>query len=110
MTEATTPTSSAKVEARPAVSRLLARYFVLHLETELQKPDEIVFDDLWGATVNFARRMESSGAPGRIHVFASVYGGLGRHDLWEARGPQPVKNLGRAEMYFLLGKKTRREP
>ena len=62
--------------------------------------------DVWGATVNFASRMESSGAPGRINVSAYVYREVEPHYLWEARGPQPVKNLGRAEMYFLLGKRA----
>jgi hypothetical protein len=27
------------------------------------------------------------------------------HYRWEPRGPQPIKNLGKAEMFFLLGKK-----
>jgi len=62
--------------------------------------------DVWGATVNFASRMESSGAPGRINVSADVHAEVERYYLWESRGPQPVKNLGTAEMYFLLGKKT----
>jgi class 3 adenylate cyclase len=62
--------------------------------------------DVWGATVNFASRMESSGAPGRINVSADVHAEVEPYYLWEARGPQPVKNLGRAEMFFLLGKKA----
>jgi class 3 adenylate cyclase len=62
--------------------------------------------DVWGATVNFASRMESSGAPGRINVSAEVHARVEPHYLWEARGPQPVKHLGLAEMYFLLGKKA----
>jgi class 3 adenylate cyclase len=61
--------------------------------------------DVWGATVNFASRMESSGAPGRINVSADVHAEVGRYYQWQERGPQPVKNLGVAEMYFLLGKK-----
>jgi class 3 adenylate cyclase len=61
--------------------------------------------DVWGATVNFASRMESSGAPGRINVSAEVHSRVESDYLWEARGPHPVKNLGMAEMYFLLGKK-----
>jgi class 3 adenylate cyclase len=61
--------------------------------------------DVWGATVNFASRMESSGAPGKINVSADVHAEVEPHYLWEARGPQPVKHLGTAEMYFLLGKK-----
>jgi class 3 adenylate cyclase len=62
--------------------------------------------DVWGATVNFASRMESSGAPGRINVSADVYKEVEPDYFWEPRGPQPVKNLGLAEMYFLLSKKV----
>jgi len=61
--------------------------------------------DVWGATVNFASRMESSGAPGHINVSADVYAEVKPYYVWQARGPQPVKHLGTAEMYFLLGKK-----
>ena len=61
--------------------------------------------DVWGTTVNFASRMESSGAPGRINVSTEVHQRVEPFYLWEARGPQPVKNLGTAEMFFLLGKK-----
>ncbi|HEV3271228.1 MAG TPA: adenylate/guanylate cyclase domain-containing protein [Candidatus Methylacidiphilales bacterium] len=61
--------------------------------------------DVWGATVNFASRMESSGAPGRTNVSVEVHSRVEPHYLWEARGPQPVKHLGTAEMFFLLGKK-----
>jgi class 3 adenylate cyclase len=60
--------------------------------------------DVWGATVNFASRMESSGAPGRINVSAEVHARVEPYYRWEARGPQPVKHLGTAEMFFLLGK------
>jgi len=60
--------------------------------------------DVWGATVNFASRMESSGAPGRINVSADVHSRVKPYYRWEARGPQPVKHLGAAEMFFLLGK------
>jgi class 3 adenylate cyclase len=60
--------------------------------------------DVWGSTVNFASRMESSGAPGRINVSAAFHQRAPKDYLWEPRGPQPVKGLGTAEMYFLLGK------
>ncbi len=59
--------------------------------------------DVWGATVNFASRMESSGAPGRINVSAVFHDRAPKEYRWEARGPQPVKGLGMAEMFFLLG-------
>ena len=58
--------------------------------------------DVWGATVNFASRMESSGAPGMINVSSEVHRRVEANYLWEPRGPQPVKKLGTAEMYFLL--------
>jgi class 3 adenylate cyclase len=61
--------------------------------------------DVWGATVNFASRMESSGAPGRINVSADIYARVEPHYHWEQRGLHPVKRLGLAEMFFLLGKK-----
>jgi class 3 adenylate cyclase len=60
--------------------------------------------DVWGATVNFASRMESSGAPGRINVSAEVHSRVEPYYRWEARGAQPVKHQGTAEMFFLLGK------
>ncbi len=59
--------------------------------------------DVWGATVNFASRMESSGAPGRINVSAAFYARAPKNYRWEARGAQQVKGLGAAEMFFLLG-------
>jgi class 3 adenylate cyclase len=60
--------------------------------------------DVWGATVNFASRMESSGAPGRINVSSAFHDRAPKQYLWEARGAQPVKGLGSAEMYFLIGR------
>jgi len=61
--------------------------------------------DVWGATVNFASRMESSGEPDYINVSEDVHTRVEPYYKWEARGPQPVKRLGTAEMFFLLGKK-----
>jgi class 3 adenylate cyclase len=60
--------------------------------------------DVWGTTVNFASRMESGGAPGRINVSSEIHRRVERDYRWEPRGPQPVKNIGMEEMYFLLGK------
>jgi class 3 adenylate cyclase len=62
--------------------------------------------DVWGATVNLASRMEAGSEPGRINVSAAVHSRVASYYNWEARGAQPVKRLGSAEMYFLLGKKT----
>ena len=60
--------------------------------------------DVWGDTVNTASRMESFGAPGRIHVSAETYGVL-RHDFeFEPRGPLEIKGKGAMETYFLVGR------
>jgi class 3 adenylate cyclase len=64
--------------------------------------------DVWGATVNLASRMESGGEPGQINVSAEIQARVADDYLWEARGPQPVKRLGLADMFFLLGKKGSR--
>lgn len=60
--------------------------------------------DVWGATVNFASRMESSGAPGQINVSVDVHARVQDRYRWQPRGHQPVKRLGTAEMFFLLGR------
>jgi class 3 adenylate cyclase len=60
--------------------------------------------DVWGSTVNFASRMESSGAPGHINVSSTFYARAPKQYRWQARGAQPVKGFGTAEMYFLLGR------
>jgi class 3 adenylate cyclase len=61
--------------------------------------------DVWGTTVNLASRMESGGGPGRINVSAQVHERVESDYRWEPRGLQPVKNLGMAEMFYLLGKR-----
>ena len=62
--------------------------------------------DVWGATVNLASRMESGGEPGRINASAEIYARAEPFYRWEPRGPQPIKRLGLAEMYFLRGKEV----
>jgi class 3 adenylate cyclase len=61
--------------------------------------------DVWGATVNFASRMESSSEPGRINVSAAVQSRVAERYHWEPRGILSIKRLGEAEMFFLTGKK-----
>ncbi len=61
--------------------------------------------DVWGATVNFASRMESSGEPGQINVSAELHARAQPWYDFQPRGLQPVKRLGDAEMFFLLGRK-----
>jgi adenylate cyclase len=60
--------------------------------------------DLWGDAVNVASRMESHGAPGRIHLTASTYEHLkDSHDLIP-RGSIYIKGKGQLQTYWLLGR------
>lgn len=65
-----------------------------------------LFYDVWGATVNAASRMESHGAPGRIHVSESVFEALKSRYLLEARGSIEVKGIGEVKTWWLLNRKT----
>ena len=57
--------------------------------------------DIWGDVVNTASRLESHGAPGRIHVSDAVYERLqGRFDF-EARGTIELKGRGPMQTYYL---------
>lgn len=58
--------------------------------------------DLWGDTVNTASRMESHGAPSRIHVTEAVYQRLAGEFAFEPRGRIQVKGKGELETYFLV--------
>lgn len=60
---------------------------------------------LFGDTVNTASRMESNGAPGRIHMSAAIAELLlagGRHVV-EERGEIDVKGKGMMRTYWLVG-------
>ena len=59
--------------------------------------------DLWGETVNFASRLESSGLPGRIHVSAAVAQRLQGAFHLQPRGSVRLKGLGDQRTFFLLG-------
>jgi class 3 adenylate cyclase len=61
--------------------------------------------DLWGDTVNTASRMESHGAPGRIHTTAAVFDKLASRFEFEERGPVSVKGKGEMITYFLTGRR-----
>jgi guanylate cyclase len=57
--------------------------------------------DLWGDTVNTASRMESHGAPGKVHVSAATAARLdGKFEL-EERGPLSVKGKGEMTTFWL---------
>jgi adenylate cyclase len=57
--------------------------------------------DVWGDTVNTAKRMESYGIAGRVHVSAATRTALGGRFRFEPRGAIEVKGKGRMETYFL---------
>jgi adenylate cyclase len=55
--------------------------------------------DIWGDAVNTAKRMESHGLPGRMHV--STRQALGNAFRFEPHGLLEVKGKGSMETYFL---------
>jgi class 3 adenylate cyclase len=57
--------------------------------------------DVWGDAVNTAKRMETYGLPGRVHVSAAARQALGNAFRFEPRGPLDVKGKGPMETYFL---------
>jgi class 3 adenylate cyclase len=57
--------------------------------------------DVWGDTVNTASRLESHGAPGKIHVSEAVYLRLRDGFSFERRGAIELKGRGPIETYFL---------
>jgi class 3 adenylate cyclase len=59
--------------------------------------------DVWGDTVNTAKRMESYGLPGRIHVSVATREALAERFQFEPRGRLDIKGKGPVETYFLCG-------
>jgi class 3 adenylate cyclase len=57
--------------------------------------------DLWGESVNLASRLESSGAPGRIHVSATVAERLRGTFAFEPRGTIELKGFGPVPTFFV---------
>jgi adenylate cyclase len=57
--------------------------------------------DVWGDTVNTAKRMETYGLPGRIHVSAATRHILGHAYSFEPRGALELKGKGPVETFFL---------
>ncbi|MFA6294107.1 MAG: adenylate/guanylate cyclase domain-containing protein [Victivallales bacterium] len=57
--------------------------------------------DIWGSTVNIASRLESHGAPGRIHVSETVFLRLNKEFTFEARGSIELKGRGMMNTFFL---------
>jgi class 3 adenylate cyclase len=60
--------------------------------------------DLWGDTVNLASRMESHGAPWRIHVSEPTRSLLGDRFRFADRGHVSMKGKGDVRTFFLLGR------
>jgi adenylate cyclase len=61
--------------------------------------------DVWGDAVNMAARMESNGAPGRIHVSESFRALTLDRFEFEQGGTPNLKGIGVVQGYFLLREK-----
>jgi len=59
--------------------------------------------DIWGESVNFASRMESSGAPNRVNLSASTYARVKDFFDCEYRGQVKTKEGREFDMYFAVG-------
>lgn len=58
--------------------------------------------DVWGATVNLASRLESTGKSGRIHVSAETKEALGSHLSETEKHTHVVKGVGEITSYFIV--------
>jgi len=59
--------------------------------------------DIWGETVNFSSRMESSGTPGRINISEKTYSRVKDFFACEHRGKVLTKEGKEYDMYFVNG-------
>ena len=59
--------------------------------------------DIWGESVNFASRIESSGSPNRINLSESTYRRVKDFFTCESRGKVATKDGREYEMYFATG-------
>jgi class 3 adenylate cyclase len=59
--------------------------------------------DIWGNSVNFASRMESSGVPGFVNISAETYGRVCDFFFCEARGKVMTKDKRLVDMYLVHG-------
>jgi adenylate cyclase len=60
--------------------------------------------------MNTAKRMESYGLPGRVHVSATTRRALGEAFRFEPRGLLEVKGKGSMETYFVHRRKKEAGP
>ncbi len=63
--------------------------------------------DIWGDTVNIASRMESASDVGKVNISENTYEIVKNQFDCEYRGIIEVKNRGKLNMYFVLGKKSK---
>ena len=61
-------------------------------------------DDLWGNTVNTARRMESTSQHGRAPVSPSTYAALKDSFVMEAASTVDCKDIGEVVTHFLVAR------
>ncbi len=59
--------------------------------------------DVWGDTVNIAKRMESADEVGRVNISGETYKYIKDYFDCEYRGKIEVKNRGKIDMYFVNG-------
>jgi guanylate cyclase len=118
------PTPATDHAARVADAALAMRDFVAHLGKERGldlamriglHSGEVVAGvigkkkfsyDLWGDTVNIASRMESHGAPGRIHMSGATRLLLGDAFMYGERGDIDIKGKGEMRTYWLEARAT----
>ena len=62
--------------------------------------------DIWGNTVNFAARMESSGQPGRVNLSETTFQRVQDFIECEPRGAVKIKEGREMQMYFAVGPKA----
>lgn len=62
--------------------------------------------DLWGDVVNVTNRLEGTAEPMKIHVSESVHSRLEDSYLFEKRGEVELRNRGKLQTYYLIGKKA----
>lgn len=61
--------------------------------------------DIWGDTVNLAARMETAGAVNTVNISDATYELVKDYFICVPRGEIDVKNVGQANMFFVLGLK-----